>query len=379
MADDIDLVSDINNGDLDAGGPVQAPAGTVPAAGADAVPASAAPAKAVTTEPSIRDSLTAAFRGKDGEPTEQAAAAPVAAQTRNADGTFGPKAAATPEQGALDAAEAAQAVQPISAPAYMAPEQAQQFAALPVEMQQFVARTMAVVEEAAARYTGYEQIEQVIGNRRQAWAINGMSEGQALNQLFALSDFASTNPTEFVKWFAGSQNIDLVQLTDEGGEQDIDPIVQGLRQEVQRLSGTLNHMTQGQQQQSHNNVVGEITQFAKETGTDGQPLRPYFNELGSTVLPYIQHVKAENPNWSHNQVLSEAYDRACWGTPSVRAKLVAAQEAERLAAQRTNAARSKLASTSVNGDAPNSGSQMPKDLGTGSVRDTLRAQFEQYH
>jgi hypothetical protein len=56
---------------------------------------------------------------------------------------------------------------------------------------------MASVEEQAARFRGYEGLEQVIGARRQAWAMQGMSEGQAVNQLLALSDFAGQNPAEF--------------------------------------------------------------------------------------------------------------------------------------------------------------------------------------
>jgi hypothetical protein len=124
--------------------------------------------------------------------------------------------------------------------------------------------------------------------------------------------------------------------------------------------------------------VNEIVQFAAEAGTDNAPLRPHFAELGAGVIPYIQQVMAENPALSRRDVLAEAYERACWGTPSVRAKLLATQEATRLAEQRATAARAVAAGGSVNGSAPHEGSAAPRDIGNGSVRDTLRAAIAQH-
>jgi hypothetical protein len=372
----VDLTADIGSGELD-NAPASAPAGQVPAQGADAVPANTAPAKVEADKPSsLRDQLTSAFRGKTGEPQAQEGAQTAQdGRARNPDGTFAP----TPAEAATAASLAASG-QPIQAPANLSPQEAQQFAALPVEMQQYVARTMAGIEETSARYAGYDQIEQVIASRRQAWAMNGMSEGQAVNQLFAISDFASNSPKDFVRWFAGSQGIDLEALVYEGGGEDefVDPVVAQLQQQVQQLSGQLTGFTQSQQQQAHNATVNEISAFATEAGTDGKPLRPHFEELGAAVLPFIQAVKAEKPGLSNREVLGEAYDRACWGTPSVRAKMVAAQEAQRLEAARATAARARNAGSSVTGEAPQPGSTVVRDAGNGSIRDTLKQQFAEH-
>jgi hypothetical protein len=79
-------------------------------------------------------------------------------------------------------------------------------------------------------------------------------------------------------------------------------------------------MTQGQQAAQHQSLVDFTAQFAAETGTDNQPLRPHFAELGNGIVPFIAQVKAENPSASHKDVLSEAYERACWANPQVRGK-----------------------------------------------------------
>ena len=378
---DIDLTSDIANGDLDAGqqGTVPAappPAGTVPAQGADATHQNAVERTTDTqSKPqkgtSLRDQLSNAFKG---EKPADAAPADQSGQPRGPDGKFAPKQGEQPpvtdQSGQQPAAvQAPQGIDP------------QVFNSLPQEAQRHVAETMARVEQQAAQYQRYDQLEQVIGPRRQAWAINGVSEAQAVNQLLALSDFAGQSPPDFIAWFAGQHGIDLAALAQQGqaSDQYIDPVVQELREQVNQLTGQLTHITTGQQQAQHNSLVELTAQFASEMGEDGKtPLRPHFAELGSGILPYINQVKAEMPHASPREVLSEAYDRACWATPAVRAKVLASQEASRLAEQRANAARAAAAGSSVVGQAPAPGSTAPKVQGNGTVRDHLRAAMQQH-
>jgi hypothetical protein len=325
----------------------------------------------VASSPELRDQLTAAFKGEEGQPTDQQSGH----RRAHRYGQFAPKPG---EEAPVAQEQPGQQPAAVQAPQGIDPAV---FAALPAETQQHVARTMATVEEQAARYRGYDALETVIGPRRQAWAMQGMSEGQAVNQLLALSDFAGKSPTDFVQWFAGQHGIDLAAMTaGAGGDDDeyIDPAVQELRQQVADLTGTLTSMTQGQQAAQHQSLVDFTAQFAAEVGTDNQPLRPHFAELGNGIVPFIAQVKAENPSASHKDVLSEAYERACWANPQVRGKMLAAQEAQRLGEQRERAARAANAGSSVTGQAPASGSTQSKDIGSGSVRDTLRAAISQH-
>jgi hypothetical protein len=151
---DVDLVSDINTGELD-GTAAPAPAGTVPAQGADAVPASAAPAKTEEKPSSLRDQLTAAFKDKDGDPTSQGDATSAERPRDPATGQFIPTPAEV-EAAAATAAAATGTGDAIQPPASLTPAEATQFATLPVEMQQLVARTYGGCGKAAARYAGYE-------------------------------------------------------------------------------------------------------------------------------------------------------------------------------------------------------------------------------
>lgn len=371
---DEDFVSDLNDGTA-VDDTVSAHTGSVDPNRVEATPKepvqktdtqSAPKAKA----PSLRDQISTALKGEEATPP---AAQQDGGPARNPDGTFAPKPADV-----AAAADPAQQVQqpgaPVATPPGFTPQEAEVFAKLPAELQTSVARTMESLNEKAARFAGYEQMEQLIAPRRQSWALNGMTEAQAVNQLLALSDFAAQKPMEFIQYFAQQRGLDLEELV--FGAEPVDPTVQALQQQVHDLNAQLNGMSTQQQQAAHQNTVNEIVAFASETGPDGKPLRPYFEELGDGVLPFIQAVMTQNPGWSRQQILQEAYDRACWGTPAVRAKLqqatTAAAEAARIQEQQANAKRARSAGASIPSGVP---ATAPSAAASGarSLRDEIRA------
>lgn len=248
------------------------------------------------------------------------------------------------------------------------------FQALPAETQAQLARTMDDLNARQQRVAVLDQVEKLIAPRRQAWALNGMTESQALNQLFALSDYAGRDPAGFIQYMAQQNNVDLEQVV--LGQEPVDPKYAALEAQLRELQ---NGRTQEQQQRvqaAHNETVNHVVAFASEKGQDGQLLRPYFDQLGSEVLPFISAVKQQNPNMPHNQVLQEAYDRACWGSPSIRTKMQAAatavSDAERLRMEAERVGKARNASTSVRPGTPAASSTAPAD-GGGSLRDTIRA------
>jgi hypothetical protein len=248
------------------------------------------------------------------------------------------------------------------------------FQTLPAETQQMLARTMGELEQARGRYAQLDQVEQLIGPRRNAWALNGMSESTALGQLLALSDFAGRDPKGFIKYMAENSGVDLGQLVYE--QPVVDPGMTAMQAEIASLKQQLVGFNTQQQQAAHTATVNEVIAFASEKDQDGHTLRPYFEELGHGVLPFIEAVRNQNPSWSKAQILQTAYENACWGTPSVRAKLQSAAsavgDAERIRMAAEKANRAKAASVSVRTGAPSSPGT-PPDTANKSLRDTIRA------
>jgi hypothetical protein len=378
MPGEADFVSDLNDGTADV---ISANVGSVdPHRGSDPVSVPAekpapAPKAAPSDEPApkpltLREQLSSAIKGETNTP---APALQDGGIVRNPDGTFAPKEAADTPEAAPPVAAA------VPVPPGLSAAEAEHFTKLPAELQQSVARTMDYVNQQAQRYQSLGQVEGIIGPRRQAWAMAGMTDAQVVNQLFALSDFAEKDPAGFVSYFAQQRGIDLEEIV--FGAEPVDPNVQALQQQVQNLQQQLGGMTTQQQQAAHNSTVNEVIEFAKATDANGKPLRPYFEELGSEVMPFITAVMQQNPQMSRTQVLQEAYDRASWGNPSVRAKMQAAADAARDAArikeQQDTAKRARTAGSSVPAGVP--ASENPAAVsGNRSLRDDLRAAIAQH-
>lgn len=328
-----------------------------------------APNEEIAKPVSLRDQISSALKGEDTPPVARIDGGPV----RNPDGTFAPKPAQD-----LNAANPSAAIAPSAVPYPQGLHglDAATFATLPAETQQSVARTMESLNQQAMRYQAYSHIEQVIAPRRQAWALNGMTEGQVINQLFALSDFAERTPEEFVRYFAEQRGLDLEDLA--FGPVPQDPTIAAQNQRIQQLEAQIGGFTAQQQQSAHAAIVNEIVQFADEKGADGKTLlRPYFAELGNDVLPFIQVAMQQNPNRPRQVILNEAYERASWANPSVRAKMQAALDAtraaERIRTGTTAASRAASAGVSVAAGVPGEGTAAAAAGSKGSMRDDIRA------
>lgn len=402
MNDGVDLVSDLESGEFDSstanghdvgGVPAQphAPDGTQhinqPLKDADAPAAPNAP------EPTLRDQITSAFKDENGDPTDQAhstsanetpqAAPPLSlgadGKYHNIDGTF----ASTDQIAAFEASQAAAPEaqpdggdKPYDVTSKMTPLEQTQFNALTPELQQYVARTTEALDTRASQYQEYDLLEQIVGPRRQALLQNGTTLPVALNELFALSDFAGKSPSDFVMWFSQQHGIDLDALLDEQEAKlaSVDPNTSALQQQVQQLTDTVTQLTSGQQQQSVDNNVNVVKQFATEADANGALLRPHFAELGDNILPFITATRASNPNLTGKEVLAKAYESACWADPSIRGKMQEQVTQAKQAELRTKAAKAKTAGSSISGGPVADVSGEPNNPNR-SLRDELRAQF----
>ena len=402
---DFDITADLVDGSDGAlGDPIpsnsfngvpNAPAGSQSVFGKDAqpqhadVPAQQEQKAPAAKEPSLREQLSSAFKGTDNTPTDQQQAQSANQQAevptltkdgsgkyRLADGTF-----ASAEQ--VAAFEAAQSAQPDTqqqqSPAIqgLTPVEQQQFQSLPAELRQYVERTMEGLNTRAQRYSEYDLIEQqILGPRREALAAQGTTPAVALNQLFALSDFAGRAPGDFVMWFAQQHGLDLDALLDARDAQNanVDPRVQQLEGQVQQLAGTVQSFQQREQQAAHEANLATVQNFAQERDAQGNLARPYLTDVMDEWAMQITTIRNANPHMPHVEVLQKAYDNACWSNPTVRGKMQqATQEATRQEQQRRVAA-ARAAGSSVNGAPAGSQSASPNNSSR-SLREELEAQF----
>jgi hypothetical protein len=370
----------------------------------DAVPMNQQPAPAVTPEkvaddkpaPSLRDTLTDAFKG---ETAPKVGEAPKPAETpgqsenkpelvkvgerfHRKDGSFASKE----EIDAFNAPVAEGGQQPPApVPAWasnLTELERTQLASLPAETRQFVERTMEGVNQRSAQLQEYDMLEQVIGPRREPWSQNGMTPLVAINELFALSDFAGRDPGEFVMWFANQHRLDLDALLDardaaqaaNGGE--IPPYVSGLQQQIAQLQNTIGGLTNTTVQQTTAQNMRHVQTFIEEKDASGNLAHPYFNDVATQVAQHVQLIRQQQPYLPERDILKAAYDFATFNNPEIRGKMQADTLKAQQDAAAAEAARARAAGVSINGGPAGDSSQAPNNANR-TLREELQHAYSQ--
>jgi hypothetical protein len=134
-----------------------------------------------------------------------------------------------------------------------------------------------------------------------------------------------------------------------------DPIVAALQQELKEIKG---HLTTKERERAEAEYSAEVERV-NAWGSD--PKRPHFNVVREDMGILIETGRAKD--------LQDAYDKAIWINPEVRASLLAEQEKERVAkeAEQAAAARKAAGANVTRRGTP------PVSAKPGSIEDTLRS------
>lgn len=266
-------------------------------------------------------------------------------------------------------------------PVSLIPEYQAIISSLPEEHRAAVQAGMAARETAVANYvqqltarvTGYDAIEKVIGPRRQAWAMGGTTPEAAVNQLFALSDFATNDPQGFIEWFAGNNGIDLSAI----GETFVppDPQYTALTNQIAQLTGMVNNLTNGANNAQQQQFVTAVQQFEGAVDATGQRLHPHFQAVSNDMLALIPAIRQQFPAYSAQEILNTAYDRAVYANPTTRQAILAANAAKDAAERAKAATAAARAGQSLSGGTPNGDVQPNAVQQADSVRGALEAAF----
>lgn len=141
------------------------------------------------------------------------------------------------------------------------------------------------------------------------------------------------------------------------GQPPVNPEVQELKQQLNQLSQSLQQREQAAAQQEFAGVVDETQKFARTKGHEN------YEAVKLDMAALIENGRAEG--------LQDAYDKAIWAHPEVRAKLLAQQEADkRKQAAEKAAAAKRAASTNVV-----SRGTLPSAPVVGTMEDTIRQTY----
>lgn len=211
----------------------------------------------------------------------------------------------------------------------------------------------------------FKAMDDLIAPRRETWAMHGLSETQAINQLLTISDYADRDPAAFIQWFAQQRGVDLKSF-DPGPEETDDPTLAPVLAEVRELKTRLTQQDQQAEIQSQHQIAAQIEAFRTEK-VDGQPKYPHFETVRPDMAALIAQGRAAS--------MEEAYDRAVWAHPETRAQKLAeqdkAKEAERLA--KAKQAANKAAKATAGSPASQGVNVAPS---TRSIDDTMAEAYD---
>src|SRR5688572_6551247 len=251
-----------------------------------------------------------------------------------------------PQQSQDTPPAAAPAAAPEPAPAELSRQANAVWAEATPALREYIAET----EDALAKL--YTPMQDVFSAAKEV----GVPWNQFVGNLVKAERHLRTNPEDALIWLAERSKIDLDELADyalakrngNGGvpaqqyanNPDLARAVQPLAEQVAQLSSRLTQRDQAEAQQrqqqadARNNAIkAEIQQFTSA------PERAHFKDVETEFWAQIPAIKAVKPNASIKEILQDAYDRATWANPTVRAKLQAEQQQRQAEAQRAKRSR----------------------------------------
>lgn len=154
---------------------------------------------------------------------------------------------------------------------------------------------------------------------------------------------------------AQNYGVDLANMPAAAEQQNIDPTVSALQQQVQQLTGWIQNQSLMGKQQQEESLNSEIQQFAAD------PSHSHFELVKGHMSALLQAGQAQD--------LASAYEQAVYANPQTRTLVLAEQQAKERAEAAKKAQAAKTAA-SVN---MRSRPSMPVSQPIGSMDDTIRA------
>lgn len=313
--------------------------------------------------PTLRETLDAAA-AQAREPVDTAVAPQAGDRPRGPDGKFitkdgAPVAAATPDKSPTTStkAPAAPSTAPAGPPPGWSPEAKAAYATASPAIQAAVIKREQEVSAGFAQYAQAKQaLEQVIAPRRQHYASEGISDVQAIDNIWQWFEALKRSPADAFPKLAqmfGYDTSTVAPGADANPQPQTDPgRVAQLEAEVRRLGGTFEEQQTAARR-------AELAKFSAD--------KPHFEKVRVTMGRLMQAGVATN--------LDDAYQKATQLDPAVTAEIAAAAEAEadRAAAEaalRRRPASQRQAAVSPRGGASNgaAGSAAPTGIRESLVR-----------
>ncbi len=249
-----------------------------------------------------------------------------AAATQIGNDLFGAGEIETPDAEILETPEPVVGDAPPEAPVVRSPPKSwakdkhEVWSKMPPEAQEYYETREKQMLDGLEMYKGDaglgRQMREVVTPYQALIAAQGIDAPKAVQTLLnAHYRLSSGSPQEKAAYFAQvaqSYGIDLAGIP-QFQQQQIDPNVRAVQQQVQQLQASLLHAQQTRFNEAKTEVEKQVTAFASD------PAHLYFDEVADDIVAMIQAGAS----------LQDAYDKAVWANPVTRQKELTRTQAAR--------------------------------------------------
>lgn len=298
-------------------------------------------------------------RGESGRftshtPEGDAAAAPVAADDPALAAETDPAAQAAensadnPEDAKPEPAKPA-----IEAPHSWSAEEKARWASVPPETQAYIARRETEAHQAITRageqvktleqqVKAYEPIDQLITANKDDFARRGVTPAQSFSVLLEAQRSLDANPAAGLVQIGLSYGIDLRPVfagqqqhaTDNGVAARLQSRIDHLEKQLSATSSKVTEREQSEQQARATALADERTKLTRVV-EDFSKDKPYWQDLESDVFDMVKVLRDRDSSRSAADLLQDAYERATWANPTIRARIQ--QDQQRTAEEKRQA------------------------------------------
>lgn len=246
------------------------------------------------------------------QPTQQAE--PTGDRTRDEHGRFAPKSVdSKAEVTQVDPAQGEEPARTILPPRTWTAAAKAKFATLDPDVQQEVLRREKEIDDGKAQWDSkaehYNRLTKLYEPIRDRLTLNGLTEEAYTAALIRADEMLRSNPQAAMQQLAQLYGFQLPQGMQQPQQQQVDPVMQGLQQQVQQLTQLFTSQQQAREQGERQEIVGEIEAFRND------PKHIYFDNVRPKMVKLLEGGLAKD--------LPEAYDMACYADPEVRTLMAA--------------------------------------------------------
>ena len=199
----------------------------------------------------------------------------------------------------------------------------------------------------------YAQIESALAPMTSRLQQNGVSKAEYVKNLVAADQLLQRDPVRGLTEIAALYGINLASLLQPQqtpakqepqkklDENYLDPAIQPLASKIEKLERAQQEEALRRRQIEQEKLVSEVNQFAGK--------QKHWSKLEQEIIPLVAAYKRANPRASNNEILSKAYETACYQNPEIRAILLSEERAKQVQQTNAKSQAAKRAGASVTG------------------------------